>query len=327
MKKTNASQFPSVFYGLHMREGLVGYKEDGEIAYIKNDTILKMSPSLVGKPLIVRHPGVDITPEDEELFDGYVVEAFFNKHDGNHWVKFIAVSDEAHKKIEQGWTLSNGYFHSRDETPGQHQGVDYDYEINGGEFEHMALVQNPRYEQSIILTPDEFKEYNLNKEAEIKKLTNEKKEIEMKFFKKSKVEKLENEKEIGELSVLLPKTKKEKTINELIEIADVVEEAPSEEGKEVSVKDYVIIEGEKVTIEQLLKTIEELSEDKEVEKVEEIVENEIDEEDKKEDKKTNSIKSDYFSKLKNASKKQNGTDEITEVVVNLAPSELGKKLF
>ena len=53
-------------------------------------------------------------------------------------------------------------------------GVDYDNEVTDGEYEHLALVEDPRYEDSIILTPDEFKAYNLEKENELSMLTNSK---------------------------------------------------------------------------------------------------------------------------------------------------------
>jgi hypothetical protein len=217
---------PKVYYGLHFYPGVAEYREQGSEAYriyIGEDTIKNMGPTFAGKPVYVQHvENVDLDKLQEES-DGYIMESFYNKADGKHWAKFIIVSDRGHEAIRNGWKLSNAYVPKNMGQGGLHNGVEYDKEILSGEYEHMAIVPNPRYEESIVLTPEEFKTYNSNKELELSKLANSKekpkgeKSMNLNFFKKSKVE---NAADLEGTSVVLPKSKIEKTITQLVNEAD-----------------------------------------------------------------------------------------------------------
>jgi len=86
----------------------------------------------------------------------------------------MATSDEAQAKIAQGWKLSNAY-QAPDRGPGNlWHNVKYDAEIRNGNYTHMALVPDPRYGESIILTPEEFAAYNSKLEAERSQFQNSK---------------------------------------------------------------------------------------------------------------------------------------------------------
>lgn len=224
MKLKNAKTKPEIFYGLHMVEGVAEYREPGKDPYrimIGESTLKNMDPTFAGLPVFVLH--VDDVNFDniQEEADGYVIESFFNKADGKHWVKFIAVSDEIKVKIKNGWKLSNAYFPKAFSNGGLWHGVEYSKEITGGEYEHLAVVPNPRYEESVILTPDEFKTYNEEKELELKKLANSKEKgeqpMKLSLFKKQKVE---NSTDFEGMSVTLPKSGKEKTLVQLVNEAD-----------------------------------------------------------------------------------------------------------
>ena len=193
--------------------------------YISETTVRNMNPSFAGCPVYVQH--VDDVSEDRSVLrgeaEGWVVESFYNQADGKHWSKFVTATDEADAAIKRGMRLSNCYHVSQYGPGGLWNGVAYEKEVQKGEYEHLAIVADPRYEESIILTPEEFKSYNEQKAQEIIKLTNGKrKKMGFKFFKK---EKLKNEVDIEQLSVVLPKSGKEFTITKLVNDMDDVEVA------------------------------------------------------------------------------------------------------
>lgn len=223
MTLKNATTLPRVFYGLHMVEGVAEYREPKREPYrimIAEEAIKNMDATFSGKPVYVQHvDNVNLDSLQEEA-DGYVIESFFNKSDGKHWAKFIVVSDKGHQAIRNGWKLSNAYIPKDFSDGGLWHGVEYSKEITRGEYEHLAIVPNPRYEESVILTPEEFKAYNLEKEIELTKIANAKGETSMlSFFKKQKVE---NSTDLAGMSVILPKSKKEVTVEQLVNDMDAI---------------------------------------------------------------------------------------------------------
>lgn len=223
-----------IYYGMHFYPGVAEYQEPGKEpyrVYLNEDTIRGMDASFAGRPVFVDH--VDEVDEDvNELrkdADGWVVESFFNQADGKHWVKFMIVSDQAEKAIQSGMRLSNAYVPHSFGKGGLWNGVSYLKEVTGGEFEHLALVRNPRYDESDIKTPEEFKLYNENLLVELKRVSNSKdlkdqkgeNKMKLNIFKRTKVE---NSKDVDfeELSVKLPKSGKELTLAKLVEDHDTV---------------------------------------------------------------------------------------------------------
>ena len=225
MKVENAAG--KIYYGMHFYPGVAEYAEPGKNpfrVFLNEDTMRKMDPSFAGRPIFVEHVD-DVNPDLSELrkeADGWVVESFFNKADGKHWVKFIITSDHGDNAIRNGMKLSNAYIPTSFAQGGLWNGVTYEKEITNGVFEHLALVRRPRYEESIILTPEQFKKYNEDKEIELKKLSNSKDKGvkrmgKFNFFKKDRVE---NGADLEAMSVTLPRSGKEKSITQLINEAD-----------------------------------------------------------------------------------------------------------
>lgn len=247
MKKKKPLKIPAkienskgkIFYGRHMYPGVAEYRPNRNEMFrllIKEPAIRKMGSTFAGAPLFVHH-NENFSSNLNSLrseSDGWVCESFFNEADGTHWAKVILVTDKAIKAQANGYGLSNAYdFKRLDETPGVFNGLDYDFEVLDGEYKHLALVPDPRYD-SILLTPEEFKKYNEEQRAVLKRVanSNDKREsmvmkkrsktgskFSLSLFKKTKVE---NSKDLSEMSVLLPKSKKEFTIAELVEYADGV---------------------------------------------------------------------------------------------------------
>jgi hypothetical protein len=222
-KLKNATEPPKRYFGLHMSEGIAEYKEIGTdplVILINESTIKKMDPSFEGRPVYVKHvEEVDLRNIQMEA-DGYVVKSFFNKADGKHWVEFLVVSDRGHEAIRNGWRLSNAYMPKSFGPGGFWHGAEYQKEVTMGEYEHLAIVPNPRYDESVVYTPEDFKAYNERKEQELKKFANSKGERSvLSFFKKSKVE----NQDLENLTVVLPKSKREVTISQLINDVDEME--------------------------------------------------------------------------------------------------------
>lgn len=221
MNIQNASRKPEVYYGQHFAPGVAEYREPGKEPYrifINSETIRDMDPTFVGRPVYVFHKEDEVDWSNiQQEADGFVIESFYNAADGHHWVKFIVVSDKGHEAVAKGWKLSNAYHVKSSKGAGIWHGVNYVKEVSAGEYDHLAIVPNPRYE-SKVLTPEQFKSYNAEKELKLEKLANsDDDQGEPMFFKKQKVE---NSKELEEMSVTLPKSKKEVSVAELIANAD-----------------------------------------------------------------------------------------------------------
>lgn len=172
----NSKDFPKRYFARHIKEGLVHYRNksgEDELYLVKDDALKKMNASFEGKPIYIRHVdevNMDTLKEDAA---GYVVKSFYNEFDGAWWAEIIA-DDEAQGYIEKGWAVSNAYLPTELGSGGVYHDIDYKKEVKDGEYEHLAIVDNPRYEEAVIMTPEEFKEFNESRKAELEKLKNSK---------------------------------------------------------------------------------------------------------------------------------------------------------
>lgn len=172
----NEKQLPKRYYARHIKEGLVHYLENGnDVLYlVKNDALQKMNKSFEGKPVYVHHVDGINMDKLRETADGYVVKSFYNEFDGAWWAELMIVSDKGHEAVKKGWAVSNCYSPTEYGNGGVYHDIDYQKEVKNGEYEHLAIVPNPRYEEAVIMDPDAFKEYNEGKQQEIKQLKNSK---------------------------------------------------------------------------------------------------------------------------------------------------------
>jgi len=293
---------PKIFYGLHFCPGVAEYTNSERI-YIPESTAKKMDATFPGRPVYVEH----VDGHDKEP-DGYVVESFFNPFDGMHWAKFIVTSEEGQRKIQDGWRLSNAYFVTGKGDGGKNHNVEYAYEVLDATYDHLAIVQAPRYEESVILNLDEFKAYNEQKKNALEQLKNSEdiekgKEngydiqepkkngvrIMFSFFKK---EKIENGDEVKNLVVTL-KNGQEMTVEKLVEMANKKNEDEEEEEKK------------KKENEEAEKAKKEEEEKKNAEDAEKKKKEEEEEENKK-----NEIKNAMENALKNSSEKVLHVDQV-----------------
>jgi len=182
----NASQFPKTFYAKHMQPGICGYLN--EKILVEADQMKAMAASFVGKPVFIGHQKVDLDNLKQQAA-GYISDSFYNELDGWCWVKFVAVDDAAHEAIQRGWAVSNAYVPTQwDDKGGLWHNIPYDRRIMAGEFTHLAIVDDPRYEGACILSPDGFKSYQAEKKQKLNELTNKKEPKTMFSFFKTKRE-------------------------------------------------------------------------------------------------------------------------------------------
>ncbi len=342
------------FYGMHFYPGVAEYSEPGKDSYrvfLNEDTIRKMDSSFEGKPVYVHH--VDgVTQKLDDLrgeVDGWVVRSFYNAADGKHWCEFLVVSEKGLKAIRGGMRLSNAYFQkSAIEKKGQWNGVSYAKEITNGEYEHLAIVPNPRYEESVVMTPDQFKKYNEDKHLELSRLTNSHQEgesvMKLSIFKREKVE---NSVDLAATFVSLPKSKRELTIAQMAEELDYDGKAPIANashlvkvGEEThSVSDLVaLVAAQKEEIETLKNAKKNKEDDEECvenkEDEEDPMENEEDEDEKekkaameaaKKEKKENAKEKNEA--LKNAAAKAKAAVDVPEIVLGHHAVTLGKQRY
>ena len=245
------------FFGKHFVPGCAGgYDNNGNSTiYINQDTAKKMNTTFQGCAVYVEH----VNKIDPDKKDGTVVRAFFNEKDGQHWVEFMVDTQEALDKIAQGWRLSNAYHPIQKGGGGEWNGIPYDEEILDGAYEHLAIVENPRYDESIILSPEDFEAYNKSKETDLKRFLNSKstkekgeKTMSLKWFKKTTVE---NAKDIDGMSVTLPKSGIEMTMAQVVNAADEAEvekKKPAEE-RMANGDDMVDCFGGKMKVNELVK--------------------------------------------------------------------------
>lgn len=246
----------SVYYGMHFYPGCAEYAEPNQKPYrvfLNDNTIRSMGPSFEGRPVFVLH--VDEVQDDLNRLrseaDGWVVESFYNQADGKHWVKFITTSDKAAQAIKSGMKLSNCYIPKSFANGGTWNGITYEREITAGEYDHLAIVPNPRYEESIILNPDQFKEYNERKLIELKKLANHKQGesvMKLSWFKKQKVE---NSTELETMCVVLPKSGLEVEVAKLLNEADE-REMKKKEPQMADLEHLVELKGKKMSVKELM---------------------------------------------------------------------------
>lgn len=249
-----------IFYGLHFYPGVARYQEPERdlMVFLNEETIRQMDPTFAGKPVFVMHvDGVERSVDKlRNEADGWVIESFFNEADGKHWVKMIICSSLGLQAIERdGMRLSNCYLAKGMGPGGKWNGVPYDAQVTMGEHEHMALVPNPRYEESMILTPDQFKAYNERQREELKRLSNQgDKGMKLKFWNKAPLKDADAV-NLAATTVAL-KSGREVTIEVLVNEMDEHEE--KKKAQLANEEDHVHVGDEKMKVGELKKKYQDM---------------------------------------------------------------------
>lgn len=152
-KKTvvqNAADWPKMYSCNFLEPGLVSYEDTGAgIAMLRRETIAKLMPTFIGKPVIIDH--IDVGPKDfDKHAVGYVTRVWWDDASGWARCEFLLTDDKAKQKVAQGYSVSCAYNVSATGPGGEYHAIKYDEEILDGTGTHLALVVNPRYEECKI---------------------------------------------------------------------------------------------------------------------------------------------------------------------------------
>ena len=138
------------FVSRFIESGLVHYKEFGDVLITK-ETLDKFINTMVGCPVIINHKDINKDNVEKERV-GVVSNVWYNEDDGWYYCDGIIWDKEAIDLIKkQGWNVSCSYDFVSDFESKTHNGKKIDMEFTDGNFLHLALVDNPRYERANIV--------------------------------------------------------------------------------------------------------------------------------------------------------------------------------
>lgn len=129
-----------------LEPGFVSYQDvpGGKMELLKKETIERAMESAVGIPVTVGHTMV--TPETRaSLEHGTVTGWYFNSDDGWYHVTGTIDTDEALNLIRAGQRPSCGFSVQDLGAGGRDHGIRFDQEITSLTFNHLAIVERPRY--------------------------------------------------------------------------------------------------------------------------------------------------------------------------------------
>jgi len=149
--------YPTVYKARFIEPGPVSYGDmtDVEDTILLTETALyNMAQSFIGKPVIIDH--VDINPDiAKEKAVGYVTSVrkgqYENDNDPWWYCEFIIDDDKAKELIQEDFNISCAYVPTEvDLQGGEYHAIPYAYEVLNAEYTHLAIVDNPRYENAMI---------------------------------------------------------------------------------------------------------------------------------------------------------------------------------
>ena len=145
---------PKRYRALHITPGLVDYTDGDQrsTVLIKKPALDLMNPSFLGKPVFnFTHKVVDIknafdftSEEQEKHAVGVISEVGYDVESGYYFADMMIWDEKTQRNIDNGYGVSNAYI-PEVEPGGTYNNVPYHQEVMGGKYDHMAIVESPRY--------------------------------------------------------------------------------------------------------------------------------------------------------------------------------------
>lgn len=158
--ENSAGDWPLVFRANFIEPGLVYYQDLDMTLLVRRPALDKMRASFPGRP-VVNEVHREVTgkvfksTDPMEQAEG-VVSAAWTEADGWDHASFIVWDDLTKRNCLNGYSVSCAYVVTEiDKKPGIHHNIPYDGEILSGEYTHLAVVRNPRYEGATIIANSE----------------------------------------------------------------------------------------------------------------------------------------------------------------------------
>ncbi len=153
--RNSVTEWPKVYSCNFIEPGLISYEDQGMgKCYVSKETLDKMAPSFVGKPVVDKRNHIDgMKPDDfNRVADGVIAKVYYKPEDGQYWADFILWDDEVKNQIEQeGYSVSCAYSVKKKGQGGIRNNIEFDQEVLEGEYTHLAIVPNPRYNGARII--------------------------------------------------------------------------------------------------------------------------------------------------------------------------------
>ncbi len=155
--------------------GLVHYDDVGTVL-VSKEVLDKMNASMAGRPIFnVMHKEVTNQDFSAGHADGVAAhDAKFNPEKGWFEVTGLFWDEETLANIRNGYNVSCAYDVKRWGPGGVHNNIPYDREVLEGEYTHLAIVDNPRYERAKIIHnqggPMKLKFWEKDKPAEAREM-------------------------------------------------------------------------------------------------------------------------------------------------------------
>lgn len=166
------------FVSKFIEPGVASYEQFGDVLITK-ETLNKFINTMVGCPVIIKHKDITDKNADKERV-GVVSDVWFNETDGWFYCSGIIWDKQAIDLVKnQGWNVSCTYDFESDKESKTHNGKKIDMEFTDGNFLHLALVDNPRYERATIAinSADEIIEEEEEKDKDEAEQENETKDL------------------------------------------------------------------------------------------------------------------------------------------------------
>ncbi|MCK5643895.1 MAG: DUF2213 domain-containing protein [Gammaproteobacteria bacterium] len=308
---------PKSYRAFYITPGIADYTAEGIGAVLVGKEALdKIASTYVGKP-VVNLEHTDKEPEElfelsknskpEDFADGIIAATGFDEKSGWHYMDFLVWDDDTQENLENGYSVSCAYDVTEvDEAGGTYNNVPYAEEVLDGEGLHLAIVPNPRYERAYVIQNSKSEEETLKvkffkkKEAPVKK---------KKVQNMEPDEKKDDEETMENMDGYVENEKGEQI--PISELANMYMEKKNA-GKAYNMDDEVEIDGERMTVKELMSACgygEEMenAEPAQTDDAEEVVDETKQMNNQKPDPKK--VKNENFTKVKNAAGKDSGDNE------------------
>jgi hypothetical protein len=139
------------FKSRFIEPGLVSYRDTpgGGLELLRKETIDRCLATAIGNPLTIGH--VYVNPENRlDVENGVVTGVSYNVEDGWYYCEGTVDTDQARSAIRGGQAPSCAYAVMSFGPGGTYHGIKFDREITDIVFQHLAIVEKPRYEGAIF---------------------------------------------------------------------------------------------------------------------------------------------------------------------------------
>lgn len=146
------------FVSRFIEAGIAHYSDLGDVLITK-ETLDKFINTMVGCPVIINHQDITDNNVDKERV-GVISNVWYNPNDGWFYCDGVIWDKQAIDLIKnEGWNVSCAYSFKSDKKPVMYHGKKVDMEFTDGDFQHLAIVKVPRYENAnIVVNSKEFDE-------------------------------------------------------------------------------------------------------------------------------------------------------------------------